>query len=188
LHGIYAEYEKEGVDRPQMGNRSPYAYANSFQAEDGWVFVSITRNGVWRRFLKAAGMEEVGKDPRFKSDWERSRNSDPLDELITPWISSKKVEEIISLLEKAGVPCARVNTISQACSEPQYREREIFVDMEHGGTGKIPTLGVILKLSETPGNIRKGAPAVGEDNGFVYRELLGYEDSELVQLKQEGII
>lgn len=85
-----------------MGNRSPYAYANSFQAKDGWVFVSITRNGVWRRFLKAARMEEVGKDPRFSSDWERSRNSQFLDEIIIPWISSKTVDEVISILEKAG--------------------------------------------------------------------------------------
>ena len=188
LQGIYAEYEKEGVERPQMGNRSPYAYADSFQAKDGWVFVSITRDGVWRRFLKAAGMDKIGQDTRFSSDWERSRNSHLLDEIITPWISSKKVEEIISILEKAGVPCAKINTIPQACSEPQYREREIFVDMKHSDVGTIPTLGVILKLSETPGDLRKGAPGAGENNDFVYRELLGYADSELVRLKQEGII
>lgn len=187
LHGIYAEYEREGVERPQMGNRSPYAYANSFQAKDGWVFVSITRDGVWRRFLKTAGMEEIGKDPRFHSDWERSRNSKILDELITPWISSKTVEEIVSILEKAGVPCARMNTIPQASSEPQYQEREILIDVEHPGIGSLSTLGVILKLSETPGRVRGGAPLVGQDNEQIYKEL-GYTKSELALFKQEGVI
>ena len=188
LHGIYAEFEREGVERPQMGNRSPYAYANSFQAKDGWVFVSITRNGVWRRFLKAARMEEVDKDPRFSSDWERSRNSQFLDEIIIPWISSKTVDEVISILEKAGVPCSRINTIRQAVREPQYREREILVNVEHPGIGTISTLGVVLKLSETPGNIESGAPRIGEDNDMIYKDLLGYTESEVVRLREEKII
>jgi crotonobetainyl-CoA:carnitine CoA-transferase CaiB-like acyl-CoA transferase len=187
LHGIYAEYEREGVERPQMGNRSPYAYANSFQAKDGWVFISLTRDGVWRRFLKAAGMEDIAQDPRFTSDWERSKNREALDGIITPWVRSKTVQEIISLLQKAGVPCARINTIPEAFSEPQYREREILIDVEHPVIGSLSTLGVILKLSETPGYVRKGAPLVGQDDEQIYREL-GYTELELAQFKQKGII
>jgi crotonobetainyl-CoA:carnitine CoA-transferase CaiB-like acyl-CoA transferase len=76
-------------------------------------FVSITRDEVWRRFLKAAGMEELGKDPRFTSDWERSRNSKVLDEMIIPWISSRTVEEIVTLLGKEEVPCSRINSIEK---------------------------------------------------------------------------
>jgi len=187
LHGIYTEYEKLGVERPQMGNVSPYAYANSFQAKDGWIFISLTRDGVWRRFLKAAGMEDVGQDPRFTSDWERSKNREALDGIITPWISSKTVQEIISLLQKAGVPCARMNTIPQAFSEPQYREREILINAEHPVIGSLSTLGVIIKLSETPGHVTRGAPLVGQDNDQIYRNL-GYTELELTRFKQIGII
>jgi len=188
LHGVYTEYEKVGVERPQIGNMSPYGYANSFRAKDGWIFISLIRDGVWKRFLKASGMEQIGQDPRFASDWDRSRNSKILDEMIIPWIASKTVEEILSLLEKAGVPCARMNTIPQAFSEPQYREREVLVDMEHPGIEKMSTLGVVLKLSETPGHLREGAPRVGQDNDLIYKELLGYKESELIRWKQEGII
>jgi crotonobetainyl-CoA:carnitine CoA-transferase CaiB-like acyl-CoA transferase len=187
LHGIYTEYEKLGVERPQMGNVSPYAYANSFQTKDGWIFISLTRDKVWRRFLKAAGMEDIAQDPRFTSDWERSKNREALDGIITPWISSKTVQEIISLLQKAGVPCARINTIPQAFSEPQYREREILINVEHPVIGSLSTLGLILKLSETPGYVRKGAPLVGQDNDQIYREL-GYTELDLARFKQKGII
>ncbi len=188
LHGIYTEYEKLGVERPPMGNRSPYAYANSFKAKDGWIFISITREGVWKRFLKVAGMEAFGKDPRFSSDWERSRHHEALDEIIIPWISSKTTEEIITLLEKEGVPCSRINTISQAFSEPQYREREILVHMEHPGKERMLTLGVILKLSGSPGTIKEGAPLVGQDNDSLYKELLGFSHSKIIRLKREGVI
>ena len=187
LHGIYTEFEKLGVERSQMGNVSPYAYANSFQAKDGWIFISLTRDGVWRRFLKAAGMEDIAQDSRFTSDWERSKNREALDGIITPWVRSKTVQEIISLLQKVGVPCARINTIPEAFSEPQYQEREILIDVEHPGIGSLSTLGVILKLSETPGRVRGGAPLVGQDNEQIYKEL-GYTESELARFKQEGVI
>ena len=187
LHGIYTEFEKLGVERPQMGNVSPYAYANSFQAKDGWIFISLTRDGVWRRFLKAAGMKDIAQDPRFTSDWERSKNREALDGIITSWVRSKTVQEIISLLQKVGVPCARINTIPEAFSEPQYQEREILIDVEHPMIGPLSTLGVILKLSETPGRVRGGAPLVGQDNEQIYKEL-GYTESELARFKQEGVI
>jgi len=188
LHGIYTEFEKLGVERPQTGNRSPYAFADSFRAHDGWVFISLTRNGVWKRFLKVAGMKGIGDDPRFDSDWNRSQNSNALNDIIAPWVAQKTVEEIISLLGKAGVPCARINTIPQAFSEPQYREREILMDMEHPGTGTVSTLGIAVKLWGTPGNVRRGAPVVGQNNQEVYKDLLGYTDQEISRFKQEGVI
>lgn len=188
LHGVYTEFEKLGVERPQAGNRSPYAFADSFQAHDGWVFISLTRNGVWRRFLKVAGMEGIGDDPRFDSDWNRSRNSEALNEIIAPWVAQKTVEEIISLLGKAGVPCARINTVHQAFSEPQYREREILIEMEQPDTEIMSTLGIAVKLSETPGDIRRGAPGVGQNNEEVYKDLLGYTEQEISRFKQEGVI
>jgi crotonobetainyl-CoA:carnitine CoA-transferase CaiB-like acyl-CoA transferase len=187
LHGIYTEYEKLGVERPQMGNVSPYAYANSFQAKDGWIFISLTRDKVWRRFLKAVEMENIAQDPRFTSDWERSKNRETLDEIITPWVRSRTAQEIISLLQKAGVPCARINMIPQAFSEPQYREREILINAEHPVIGPLSTLGVIIKLSETPGHVTRGAPLVGQDNDQIYRNL-GYTELELTRFKQIGII
>ena len=187
LHGIYTEYEKLGVERPQMGNVSPYAYANSFQAKDGWIFISLTRDKVWRRFLKAVEMENIAQDPRFTSDRERSKNRETLDEIITPWVRSRTAQEIISLLQKAGVPCARINMIPQAFSEPQYREREILTNAEHPVIGPLSTLGVIIKLSETPGHVTRGAPLVGQDNDQIYRNL-GYTELELTRFKQIGII
>lgn len=188
LHGVYTEYEKMGIERPQTGNSSPYAFANLFQAHDGWIFISLTRDGVWKRFLKVAGMEEINNDPRFSSDWERAQNSEALNEIIAPWIAKKKVEEIVSLLGKAGVPCARINTIPQAISEPQYRDREILIDMEHPGCGIMNSLGIVVKFSETPGNIKRGAPLVGQNNEEVYKDILGYTDQQFLRFKHKGVI
>jgi crotonobetainyl-CoA:carnitine CoA-transferase CaiB-like acyl-CoA transferase len=188
LHGIYTEYEKLGVERPQKGNASPYAFADLFQAQDGWVFLSLTRNGVWRRFLQVAGIEKIADDPRFASDWERAHHSDALNEVVAPWVAQRRAEEIISLLGKAGVPCARVNTVAQAFSEAQYQEREILQNIAHPGAGSMRTLGSVVKLSATPAHITKGSPSVGQHNEEIYKGLLGYTDQQLSQLKREGVI
>jgi len=187
-HGIYTEFEKEGIERPQLGNMSPYAYADSFRAKDGWVFISLTRDGIWRRFLKVAGIESLDQDPRFDSDEKRVRNRNDLDKVITPWVEKKTVDEIISILEKSFVPCARINSIKQAFRARHLWEREILFDMEHDGVGKVATLGVVVKCTETPGKIRRGGPQVGQDNENIYKGLLGYKDEDLSKLKQDGII
>jgi len=187
LHGVYTEFEKLGIERPQMGNVSPFAYANAFKAKDGWIFISLTRDRVWKRFLKAAKMEEIAQDPRFESDWDRAKNREVLDQIINPWVMTKTIKEIVSLLEKEGVPCVPINSISQAYSEPQYREREILINLDHTMIGSHSTIGVILKLSETPGFIKSGAPCVGQHNEQIYKEL-GYTESELERFKQKGII
>jgi crotonobetainyl-CoA:carnitine CoA-transferase CaiB-like acyl-CoA transferase len=188
VHGIFTEFEKEGIERPQMGNMSPYAYANTFQAEDGWVFISLTRDGIWKRFLKTAEMESLEQDPRFSSDEQRARNRDELDKIITPWVKKKTVEEIITTLEKAFVPCARVNTIKQAFHEKQLWDREVLLNMEHERNGKMATLGVVVKCSETPGAVKRGMPLVGQHNREIFQELLGYQDEDLNEFEREGVI
>lgn len=188
VHGIYTEYEKEGLERPQMGNRSPYAYANTFEAKDGWVFISLTREGIWKRFLKAADMESLADDLRFNSDESRARHSNVLDKTIAPWIHKHSGKEVIEILEKAFVPCALVNTIQQAFNEKQIWDREILVNMEHEQNGKMATLGVVVKCSETPGTIRRGMPLVGQHNKEILKDLLGFKDDDLKKFIQEGAI
>lgn len=188
VHGIYTEFEKEGIERPRMGNMSPYAWANTIQAKDGWVFISLTRNGIWKRFLRAAEMENLAQDLRFSSDEQRARNRDELEKIISLWAKNKTVGEIVATLEKAVVPCARVNTIKQAFNERQLWDREILLNMEHGGNGKMATLGVVVKCSETPGVVKRGMPLVGQHNREILQGLLGYTDQDFQSFEQEGII
>jgi len=188
IHGIYTEYEKTGVERPQTGNMSPYSFSDTFQARDGWVFISLTRDGVFKRFLRAAGMEETGSDPRFGSDWKRAQNKDALYRLIAPWVEDKRAAEVVSILERAKVPCSEINSVKKAFSEPQYRDRDILMDVEHPGAGKLSTLGTLVKLTETPGKIKSGTPPVGQNNEEIYKDLLGLTDLEFSGLKRDNII
>lgn len=185
-HGIYAEYKKLGVERPQLGNASPYAFADSFRAKDGWVFISCTRTSVWRRFLRVIEREDLMEDPRFKTDWDRAENRELIAQEVTPWVAHRTVQEIADLLERAQVPCGRINTIGEAVEDPQLRHRNMM--LEYPETGELLVSGTVIKLSQTPGEIKRRAPLVGEHNEEIYCHLLGHSQEELMRWQQEGIV
>lgn len=176
------------MEHPRLGNCSRYAWADSFQAKDGWVFISTVKNSIFYRFLKAIGREELKEDPRFKTDWDRAHNREPLNDIVSEWVSDKTVAEVIGILEKLQIPCAPINTIRDMINDPQVVYRNMLPEVYREGIGSVPVTGVVMKFSESPGSIYRPAPLVGEQNDEIYRGLLGLSEAELKALKEEKAI
>ena len=68
----------------------------------------------------------------------------------------------VTLLEKAGVPCGPIYNMAQVYADPQVRARNMAVELDHPVAGKIKNIGVPVKLSETPGDIYRPAPTLGQ--------------------------
>jgi crotonobetainyl-CoA:carnitine CoA-transferase CaiB-like acyl-CoA transferase len=81
-----------------------------------------------------------------------------------------------------------VNNIAEMVNDPQVAAREMLIDMEYPGIGKVPLPGVVIKMSGTPGAIERPAPMAGEHNEEVYSSLLEFTPEQLQQLKAEGVI
>jgi len=187
LHGVYAEYIKRGVERSQVGNYSPYCYSNTFRAKDGWVHINVVRDGVWRRFVKILGRDELADDPRFKTDWDRFENRLQIDGIINGWVAPQSVDEIMRKLGDR-VPCCRVNSIAEAVAEPQLASREMLISFEYKGAGEVPVPGSPLKLSDVPAKIERPAPLAGEHTEEILIDLLGYRNEQVRKLKEQKII
>ncbi|MFC2020146.1 CaiB/BaiF CoA transferase family protein [Chloroflexota bacterium] len=191
MESTYAEHAVCNQIRPQVGNSNilcaPY---DAYQAKDGYFFFGVVGNKMWRRFLKTVGWEDLDDNPRFDTEWKRAKeeNRRYFTERVNQWAADKTVAEVVKILNDAFVPCGPVNTIPQAAEDPQIKAREMIVELEHPGTGKIPLIGIPVKLSATPGQIKTPAPTVGEHNQEVYGGLLGLNAEELQKLQDEGII
>lgn len=185
---VAAEYKLTGNARQPLGNQAYYAFSNCFPAKDGWVFISAVSNRVWKRLAQALGKAELTQDPRFSSDYLRFQHRDILNSWVSGWVADKTVDQAIALLEKKRVPCGKVNTVAEVVTDPQVKAREMLIDMEYPGIGKVTIGGVCIKLSETPGTIAVRAPLLGEHNEEVYCGLLGYSAAKLAQLRAEGVI
>lgn len=186
--GVAAEYLLLGQTRPRIGNAGFYSFSNSFPTRDGAVFVGVVGSNLWRRFVKVIGHGEWASNPRFKDDMARYINREAIIPSVSEWTTQRSTDEVIRLLEEARVPCGRVNSIAEAVAEPQVRAREMLVELDYPGVGKVPLSGVVPKLSATPGRVETRAPLVGEHNEEVYCGLLGFTPEQLRELEQEGVI
>jgi crotonobetainyl-CoA:carnitine CoA-transferase CaiB-like acyl-CoA transferase len=186
--GALLLYHFYGEIRKQIGNRGFHSYNTCLEAKDGWVVLSVVTNSIWRRFVEKIGHPEMAADPHYASDMDRFHNAASIDEVVKKWVSSREVEDIIRLLEQARVPCGPLNTIDQLLNDPQVLSRQMVQYFDYGSLGNIPIPGTPIKLSLTPGRIKKRSPQIGEDNKQVYSSLLGYHDDKINQLKELGII
>lgn len=188
MQGVFVDYLVHGVLREKLGNASFYTYADAFRAKDGWIFVHLGRNTIWQRFVKLIGREELGSDPRFSDDARRVENRNLIENLVKPWVADRRVDEIADLLEKARVPCQKINTIPETLADPHLRARDMLLEMEYVDDVKVPIPGIVIKLSESPGKIRSRAPLLGEHNEEIIGERLGYSKEEISRLKKMKII
>ena len=187
MQGFLTEYMVFGHERPKTGNASPYGYADTFRAKDGWIFIHLGRNSIWRRFIMVLGRDELGDDPRFDSDARRAENRQVINEIVLPWAAGKTVDEISRLLEAQRVPCQKVNTLADVSTDPHLTAREMIVDVDYPGKGKVPIPGIVIKLSESPGEITGRISLLGEHNDEILSQL-GYSEEDRVKLRESGII
>ena len=187
-HGLVSEYQLFQAHRLRLGNSSFWTLADCFKAKDGWVFFYINFDSDWRRFAKLIGREELADDPRFRIDYQRFNNRHLIQPIISEWMADKTVDEVISLLEKIRLPCGVVNTIDDIVDDPQIKAREMLVEVEYPGIGKLSPPGVPIKFSETPGKVDERPPLLGEHNEEIYGRLLGFSSEKLSQLHEEGVI
>jgi formyl-CoA transferase len=187
MQGFLTEYLIYGHERQKTGNATPYAYADTFRAKDGWVFIHLGRDSIWRRFIKLIGREELANDPRFSSDARRAENRSLINEIVQPWAAARTVAEITQLLEKQRVPCQKVNTLADVVADPHLKARDMMLDVDYSPKGKVPIPGIVIKLSESPGKIEERISLLGEHSEEILTGI-GYTKDEIATLKGKGII
>jgi len=188
---IWGELKIAKQIRPKVGNANNLAAPyDAFKAKDGWVFIGTATPRQWESLCKITGREELADDSRFQTIKNRCKLESIrfFSEWLGKWAAEKTVAEVVEQLNEAGIPCGPVNTVSQAFSDPQIRARKMIVELDRSGIGKIPVVGIPVKLSETPGEIKTLDPAIGEHNEEIYSDLLGLIPEQILQLKEEGVL
>jgi len=110
-----------------------------------------------------------------------------MEEALTEHFVARPSAEWLARLDAAGVPAGPVNTINQMHEDPQTLARQMVVEVEHTTLGKVKTLGLPIKLSETPGRPTRGAPLYGEHTREVLREQ-GYDEEAIARLIDDGSV
>jgi CoA:oxalate CoA-transferase len=156
-------YFTAGTNPPRMGQAhrgiAPYQV---FPSADGYVTIGAGMQRFFEMFCRLAEAPELLTDPRFATVPDRVAHNDALIELLSEATRKHTTEWWVRELDGLGIPCGPVLNHEQLFNHPQIVHRRMVETVEHPKAGQVKTLGVPIKLSETPGSIRFGAPLLGQ--------------------------
>ncbi|HTZ91332.1 MAG TPA: CoA transferase [Streptosporangiaceae bacterium] len=159
------------------------------RGEDRWVAIAVFTDEEWDRFADAIGRPGWTRDARFATQRSRWANQDVLDERIAAWTVLRDRYEVTKLLQDAGVRAGAVQNAEDLNeTDPQVEHRGVFFEMDHPVIGEARFEGVPIRFAETSADNWRSGPLLGEDNEFVFTELLGVGADEYAELASAGAI
>jgi len=183
------DYLTSGQEPKKLGNRqievTPFSI---YPAKDGYIVLAIVTVDQWVRFLEVIGRQELRDVPEYASQLSRIRHVDEIDAIVEEWTKQRTVDEMITQLRAADLPCSPVPKFSEVVNDPQLASRNMQVEVEQLVSGKLKVPGSPFKMSLTPGDATQPTPFLGQHNYEVYSELLGYDSAQISKLQGEGII
>jgi crotonobetainyl-CoA:carnitine CoA-transferase CaiB-like acyl-CoA transferase len=165
-----AHYFATGTRPPRMGQQhrgsSPYQV---FATTDGYITVGASHQKFFEGVCEIVGLPELVADPRFLRVADRVANNKALVALLQAKLGQRPSAHWLAALEAAGIPGGPVLHFDEVFTDPQILARDMVVETHHPVTGPFRTMGVTVKLSDTPGAVHRPAPTLGEHN----KEVLG---------------
>ena len=183
-------WETARLPHERAGNQ-PFGIgpSNTFQTKDGrWVYISMLSNRIWRRFCRFIGREDLATDPRLQNEWDRWLNRDITYPVVTEWVASQTVEEVMATAQKIPIPCGICYEINEVAKDPHIKETGMLTEVPGPDGTKFLVTNPPLKMSATPPKIERPSPGKGEHNKEIYCGLLDYSHEDLKKLEEEGVI
>jgi len=191
LYDEILSYTLNGVAPVPEGNSSSkYAPHGIYRCrgKDRWCAIAITSEDEWQRFKQVLDYPAWAEDESFASMERRVQNRLVLDEFIQRWTSNLDAEYVMSLLQSRGIPAGVVQNAADLTDDPQLNSRDFFIRIEHPLLGENLSDACPLKFLVSPAKYLRSAPDIGQDNDYVFHELLGISGSELNRLKENNVI
>ena len=165
-------YFTTGTNPPRMGQAhrgiSPYQI---FPAMDGFLTIGAGQQNHYKAFCQLAELPQLVMDWRFSTVPARVERNEALIEILSEATRKHTVDWWVRELDLLGIPCGPVLNHEQLFNHPQIQHRRMVETVQHPKAGAVKTLGVAVKLSETPGSIRFAAPELGQHSGAIKAEL-----------------
>ncbi|ODT98822.1 MAG: CoA-transferase [Pseudonocardia sp. SCN 72-86] len=161
----------------------------AFEASDGWLVVGCAKEKFWQRLTVVIGRPELADDPRFATFADRARHRDVIIPLLEEIFAGRTVAEWLVPLYAASIPCAPINDVAAALTDPHTLERDLIAETEHPRFGTVRSMRSAVRVGP-PGDDRaptRPAPAMGEHTEAALRDL-GYDDDRIAALRRSGAL
>jgi crotonobetainyl-CoA:carnitine CoA-transferase CaiB-like acyl-CoA transferase len=185
------DYQMNGEIRAPQGNRDDWDAPHGVYpcaGEDRWIAIAVTSEAEWQALCSVIERPDLAGDPGLSDAAGRRRRADALDAAIALWSKHQNDEAAMHRLQAAGVPAGPSLDIARVYHYPQLRAGGYLTPLRtsDGDVRDLP--GLPWRFAELPAHHIAAAPVLGQDNAYVYQELLGLSEAEVTRLMDAQII
>ena len=182
-------YLTTGVAPVRLGNSHPNIVPyQDFPTADGGMVIAVGNDSQFANLCTVLLHPEWAKDVRFTNNRARVANRDVLIPLMRAATAAKPTTAWVAALERVGVPCGPVNTLSDVFDDPQVKARGLKIALPHPLSGQVALVGNPMRLSESPVQYRVAPPVLGQHTAEVLGGLLDMPETQLAELAAQGVI
>jgi crotonobetainyl-CoA:carnitine CoA-transferase CaiB-like acyl-CoA transferase len=189
MESLLPEYSKFGVVRQPSGASMPgIVPTNAYLCRDGrYALIAGNGDSIYKRLMQAIGREDLATDPNLANNVGRAANAERIDAAISAYTEQYPLDVVLEEMNKAGVPAGKSYDAADIAQDPHYQARDMILDatLPDGSVVQVP--GIVPKLSQTPGQITRPAPELGQHTAEVL-EGLGIGAAQQADWKERGII
>jgi benzylsuccinate CoA-transferase BbsF subunit len=174
-------------NQPDDISAAPYGCYRC-SGEDRWCVLAVHSEEEWQNLCGVLNYLDWTREERFATAAQRKKNAVELNALLTLWTLQHTAEEAVGLLQGAGIASAVVQNAEDLSRDPQLVARKFFVRLEHPGLGQTVSDRFPVRFEEDFAAGWKPAPVLGEDNPYVFLDLLGLTEDEYSCYLERGVI
>ena len=185
------DYSMNGRTWEQMGNdHMSWAPHNVYPCagEERWVTIAVRSDAEWVALCEVMMQPELASSARFALEAYRHAHRADLDAIIADWTQSFDPYWLMYRLQERGIPAGVVMSDSEVLESRHHEARGFFQEFEHPEAGRYRHTGPLWNASKTENPVARAAPRLGEDNEYVYKQLLGFSDAEYTAFEEAGHI
>ena len=159
------------------------------QGEDRWVSIAVATDAEWQALASIVDESGLAGDPRFAQAADRHANRAALEPILSAWTATRPADDIAEMLQDAGIAAHSSWTTPEIAADPHLRARGAICEVQEPDGKHRAAVGVPMRLSKGPEiGIHRGTPKLGEDEDYVYGELLGLGRDERTALEESEVI
>jgi len=181
---------KLGRDPLRAGNDHPSIVPyGMFEAADGPLIIAVGNNAQFERFCRQViERPEIAADPRFATNTERAKHRQALGPILRQAIAAFPRQLLLERMRAAGVPCGEVAGLHEALTSARTQGSALVQDVPHPVAGSTPIVAPPQRLDGQRLPIRLPPPTLGEGTREVLQSLLGMQEAQLQQLRDQGVL
>jgi len=196
-------YTMNGEQPPRMGNRAhdmaPHGVfrcaageppAPGLPENERWISIACGSDEEFQALCGVMERPELADDPRYSTLAVRKANEDALEAAVEKWTLTQEPFDAMRRLQAAGVAAFPPLMNKELAEDPHLNARRFFVEKEHAHpeVGVRMHAGIPWRMSGTPCEVWRAAPVMGQDNDYVYGELLGMSTQQIADLVEREVI